>query len=453
MATESMIADYCDNITTNCSNITDEQLKAALDAFVLELKRNRTSDDQHLLVERIVSSLLKLPARSKQLTATDLIQHEFFTMLRDTVVIDHFRCRNLENYQTTHVLSYVCNLFMDLYYNVNDSNVAALKPIIFHQPLIDEMAQCLGDMSSSGQYFTDTLLCQSISYLLTALKHYQSKLIITDEYLLSTAIFSAVSQCLSSSYAIALIRNLKHNFVQETDHLQMLFLDTMPLYLQWYSDYHDLNNFLRVLRNILSEYTKWFTSCPPKLYLECTSEMGALTRHLNYFLVRPIESDDLNIFSGEFYGDYSRLVSHWISILSSTLACTPDQMNISSTRTVAEMLYSFTLHLNVLSDMKTTSDLIPMLLKLTELDHDEVQLNAYRCLGKLMREADIKAMANPGKISSVYMDFFTRTIDNRQQIRRFYSLLDSLRSTYRFIWIGCSSCLSLKNPFSRFCPT
>ena len=426
--TETVVEEYSIDIFKNGINVPVEELKAGLDSCVSELKKIRTLDHQYNFIERIVLSLAKLPARSKQLTGIELIQHEFFTILRDTVIINHFRHRNLENYQTKQVLLYVCNLFMDLYYNINDSNATELKPLLFYQPLIDEMADCLNDMCNAGHHFTDTLLCQSIGCLLTALKHYQAKLIITDEYSLSTAVFSAVSQCLSSSYAIATIRNLKNNFTQQVDHLQALFLDTMPLYLQWYSDYRDLKYFLQVLRNISSEYTKWFISCPPKYYIECTLEMGALTRHLNYFLVRPIESDDLNSFSDEFYADYSQLVSHWICILSSTLACPSDQINISSTRTVAEMLYNFTLHANVLNHMKTTSDLIPMLFKLTEVDHDEIQLNAYRCLGKLMREADIKAMANPSKISSVYVDFLTRTIDDRQQIRRFYSILESLRS-------------------------
>ena len=125
--------------------------------------------------------------------------------------------------------------------------------------------------------------------------------------------------------------------------------------------------------------------------------MAAVTRHLNYFLIHPIESTDLTLFSEEFYHDYCRLVSHWIFILSATLAHPSDQMNMPCTRTIAEMLHNVASHLNVLNYVKTMPDLIVMLLRLTEVDHDGVQLNAYRCLGKLMREADIKALANLSK--------------------------------------------------------
>ena len=225
-----------------------------------------------------------------------------------------------------------------------------------------------------------------------------------------------------------MIHKLEKNFTQKLDHQQTLFLDSMSCYLQWYSDYHDIDKFHQVMRSLMSEYTVWFTSCPPQLYLQCSTEMAAMTRRLNYFLIRPIESADLAIFSKEFYHDYCRLVSHWIFILSTTLAHPSDQMNMSCTRTISEMLYDVALHLNVLNYVKTMPDLIVMLLKLTEVDNDGVQLNAHRCLGNLMREADIKTLANPSKIACVYVDFLTQNIDDRQNIRRFYSILESLKS-------------------------
>jgi hypothetical protein len=78
--------------------------------------------------------------------------------------------------------------------------------------------------------------------------------------------------------------------------------------------------------------------------------------------------------------------------------------------------------------MKTIPNLIPMLLKMIDVDHDEIQLNAYRCLGKMMRETDIKTMANPDKIASVYIEYMTNTIDDPKNVERFYSLLESLKS-------------------------
>lgn len=422
------IDEQCAIIRQSGTNTTNEKLKIALDLFVGEMKRSFMSKIDYGLIDQIVSSLNTLPSRSKQLTDVELIEHEFFFILRDSVIIEHFRRRHIPNNLTDRVLFDVSILFMNLCYNVNDNSAVALKYLLFHQSLIEELAQCLNEMSTYGQHLNDPVLCRSLSCLLTALKHYQVKLIITDEYALSTPIFCAVSQCLSSSYARMMIHKLERNFTQKLDHQQVLFLDTITSYLQWYSDYQDLTKFVQVIRSLLNEYTVWFTSCPPELYLQCSEEMAAMIRHLNYFLVRPIESGDMTIFSVEFYHDYCRLVSHWIFILSATVAHPSSDMNMSCTRTIAEMLYNFTLHVNVLNYAKTMPDLIVMLLKLTGVDHDGVQLNAYRCLGRLMREADIKALANPKKIAGVYVDFLTINVDDRQYIRRFYSILESLKS-------------------------
>ncbi|CAF1332554.1 unnamed protein product [Rotaria sordida] len=226
-----------------------------------------------------------------------------------------------------------------------------------------------------------------------------------------------------------MIKRLEQNFVQKLDEDQMLFLHAMPRYLQWYSDYRDPENFIKILRILLKEFTAWFTSCQADSYLQRSSQIDAMICRLNYFLVRPIESYNVNIFSEEFYHDYCKLVLHWSLILSSTFSCSSYTTNVKSTiHTSIQTMYNFTLHLNVLSFMKTIPNLISMLLKVTDFDHDETQLNAYRCLSKIMIEADIKTMSNPSKIAAVHMEFLTNTINDSTKAARFYSVLESLKN-------------------------
>ncbi|CAF5018627.1 unnamed protein product, partial [Rotaria sp. Silwood1] len=209
----------------------------------------------------------------------------------------------------------------------------------------------------------------------------------------------------------------------------MLFLHAMPFYLKWYWDYCDPENFVKILRILLNEFTAWFTSCEPDSYLERSSQIDDMIRHLNYLLVRPTEFDSINIFSEEFYDNYCKLVLHWSAILSSILACSSCTINVkSAARTSVQILYNLTLHSNVLNFMKTIPSLILMLLKVTDLDHDEMQLNAYRCLGKIMIEADIKTMTKPSKIAAVHIEFLKDTIDDSKPSERFYSLLESLKN-------------------------
>jgi hypothetical protein len=71
-----------------------------------------------------------------------------------------------------------------------------------------------------------------------------------------------------------------------------------------------------------------------------------------------------------------------------------------------------------------------MLVKISDVQQNETQLNAYRCLGKIMIEEDIKTMGNPSKIVMIYVKFLSNTIDDPRRKERFYSLLESLKSKF-----------------------
>ncbi|CAF4402009.1 unnamed protein product, partial [Rotaria sp. Silwood2] len=181
---------------------------------------------------------------------------------------------------------------MNLCYNINDANIAEFKHLFLYKSLIDELANCLNEIGTYGKHLNDPSFLRSVSSLLTVFKNFLRNHIIANDYSLIAPIFFAVVQCLCSSYAIDMIKSLEHNFVQKLDDGQLLFLHIMPWYLQWYPDYRDPENLIKILRILLNEFTVWMTSCHPDSYLQCTCQFGAMIRHLNYFLVRPIEPDN-----------------------------------------------------------------------------------------------------------------------------------------------------------------
>jgi hypothetical protein len=390
-----------------------------LDIFVSALKETDTPDVKYTLIEQIISPLISLPNKNEKLAECELITHEFFIILRDTVIIDYLQRRSIENNIKQELFLNVTLLLKNLCYNIrNDTNIVDIKHLLIHKPLIDELGKSLNEIGIDRKYLNDSLFKYCWKHRLTS-----------DEYSSITPILHGVVACLCSSYTVDLIRNLKPNFNQTLNIDQILFLDTMPWYLQWYADDCNPENFIKIVRMLLSEFTTWVTNCDPESYLQASPQIGTMIRHLNYFLVRPIGSDNLNMLSEEFYEDYCKLVSYWSAVLSSTLSCPPDKLDINLTiRFIVQNLYNFTLHLNVLNFMKTIPNLISMLLKITDVEYDEIQLNVYRCLGKIMIEKDIKTMANPDKIAAVYIEFITNTIDDTKKEQRFYSLLESLKS-------------------------
>ena len=428
------VDEYCTTIRKYGSDISIEQLKASFDTFVSALKTIDIPDMKCTLIEQITSSLSSVPYRNKKLAESELITHEFFIILRDNVLITNLRQRQTEDKIIQQLLLNISGLFMHLCGNINDTNITEFKLLFFHKPLIDELEICLKEIATDGIYLNNTSLLRSVGFLLVAFKHFHEYQTKTNENSPITPIFFAVIQCLCSQNAIDMIKSLKQSFIQKLNVRQILFLDTMPWYLQWYSDYRDPENLIQILRILLNEYTTWITSCSPDSYYQCNSKISHMIRHLSCFLVRPIESDNMNILGEEFYHDYCKLVSHWSLILSSTLSHSSDKIHIKlSTRIILQNLYNFTLHRNVLNFMKTIPNMIPMLLKMTDMENDEIQLNAYRCLGKVMIETDIKTMANPEKIVAVYIEFIINTFGVSKRTERFYSLLESLKSKFLFI--------------------
>ncbi|CAF0872252.1 unnamed protein product [Rotaria sordida] len=419
---------HCIIIREQVTTISIEQLKASLDAFVSEIKKSDSSTMNITLIKQIVSSLTYFSSKNKQLAGSEFITHPLFIILRDSVVVDYLRQRQNKDI-SYELLSDLSALFANISRHINNTNTHLFKQLLFHQPLIDELTNCLNEIGINGKYLDDFLLLNSIHFLLMAYQYFNRLQSIANEYSSMTSMCLAVIKCLCSSYSIEMIKKLENNFSQKLNHDHILLLSTCPLYLKWYSTNRDLNLFLQIPRILLSPFTQWMINCPSDSIIYCSKNFGNILRHLHNVLVRPIEWENDNISNEEFYNDYCKLVSHWSSFLSSALNYTSDDSDIISIkRFIVQHLYDFTLQPNILNFMKTIPNLIPMLLQMTDVQQDETQLNTYRCLGKLMSEADIKTMASPSKITGVYVKFLTNTIDDPKKQGRFYSILLSLKN-------------------------
>lgn len=429
MTSNSVINEYSTMTQNTMSTISFEQIKASFDKFVFHFTQADSVIEKCLLVEQVLSPLTNSRSSHRIIADSELMTHELLFILRDYVLIDQLRQKQTEENNKQEVILSTSTFIMNLCYCINRANTSKFADLLFHKLFIEEFALCIREISTHERHFYNPLHLRSIGYLLKAIKRALRYYRTTEVYSLISPIFSSVIQCLSSPSIVDMIKNLENNFNQKLDDYQTLFLDKMALYLKWYWYSGDSDSFIKILRILLNIFTTWFTSCPPASYLQRSSQMDSITRHLNYILVRPTEFKNVKLFSKEFYNDYCKLVLYWSSIFSSVFISTCDEITVKTTaRTCVQILYNFTLHLNVLSFMKTIPDLIPFLLKATDLDHDEIQLNAYRCLGKIMIEKDIKSMAKPDKIASVHIDSIRKAIDDPDMTERFQSLLESLKS-------------------------
>ena len=415
MDKENTLDDYWKLIRKCQSNLTIEQLNQFFDLFV---KQFNDSNEKYLLIEKMVLLLNHFPKRRKILTDSNILNHHLFVILRDLILLQQIDSMKIDLFHN------VCRLFYNLSSNITNENIHLIKHLFLSSQLIEQISSYLNEMT---KYLHNYLFIRSIGLLILSYKNLRRTAMSKEEYLLIDPIKKSVMKCLCSSDVNQRFESFQRNFIQRIDDIQLFYFDTLIRYLQWYSsDHYHPNEFIPILHNLMNKFVQWLIHCDSDKYFQCSSKLLTLIRHLSAFLIRPIESDSLYIFSDLFYSDYCELVSYWSMILSK-MSLNEKDIRICQ-RIVIQNLYNLTLHWNVVHLMKRIPNLIEMLLKTSEIYDDEIQLNSFRSLGKLMNEKDIKTMNNSNQIVQIHLDFIRNTIDDPNNQQRFFSLLESLKS-------------------------
>jgi dolichol kinase len=71
-----------------------------------------------------------------------------------------------------------------------------------------------------------------------------------------------------------------------------------------------------------------------------------------------------------------------------------------------------------------------LILKLTNFDNDEIQLNTFKILSSITIEQDTKNIHYSNNITKIFIKFINKVIDDSNQTLTFYNLLRYLTSKY-----------------------
>jgi hypothetical protein len=71
-----------------------------------------------------------------------------------------------------------------------------------------------------------------------------------------------------------------------------------------------------------------------------------------------------------------------------------------------------------------------LILKLTNFDNDEIQLNAFKILSSITIEQDTKNILYSNNIAKIFLNLMKKIIDDPNQTLRFYNLLRCLKSNF-----------------------
>ncbi|CAM4745365.1 unnamed protein product [Rotaria magnacalcarata] len=262
--------------------------------------------DQHCATIR-EQVLIQFSSQNKQLADPELITHSLIIILRDFVLIDYLRQRQNRDIPR-ELLSDLSALFENISRRINDTNVYLFKQLLLHQPVIDEVANCLNEIGTDGKYLDDPLLLNSIHSLLMVFLNFERLKSKTNEYSSTRSLTLASIKCLCSSYSIEMIKKLEHNFPQKFNQGQILLLSTCQLYINWYSDNRDSELFLEIPQKLLSPFTDWIINCPSDLIIHCSKHVGDMIRHLTNALPHPIDWKYANVSSkqcnNEFFNSF-----------------------------------------------------------------------------------------------------------------------------------------------------
>jgi len=97
--------------------------------------------------------------------------------------------------------------------------------------------------------------------------------------------------------------------------------------------------------------------------------------------------------------------------------------------TLTSNLYTMTLS-NQLEKYLKSKYITLLILKLADIENDEIQLNAFRILSSILTEYDTKTNSNSINIANLFIKFLNKIIDDSNQILKFRNLLHCLKRKF-----------------------
>ncbi|CAF3556665.1 unnamed protein product [Rotaria sp. Silwood1] len=376
----------------------------------------RTSADDHQYLDNIIKALIEV-----NIMCTDVIDHPFFICIRN-VFID-----TIEKFVDSFDFSCrISQLFSQMMNNVTDENIHLIQQLFADSNLIACLLKSLKTLSPAS----NTSLVGSIEHMIDVYQKFQEdRPTIQDNPILLTLIMPIVDFVKSSEYKSSFLQlSIKQN---ELTHFQKLILVTCPKYIvSHWSQRHEevasataqetLNRAPEILEHFLPSIDDWNEPviwCVFSLILLCQN--CANQRLLPAYNVqhKKILEYVLMIIQGE---------ELWH--LESQNSTSDKRQKRASQLFCYATLYIYTMtFLPELRDKLKENNTVPVLIKLTQANFDKTQFHTYRALAAILTDNDIKQLANPAQITTVFITYLKKSIDGVGLKQRLENSLLSLK--------------------------
>ena len=339
----------------------------------------------------------------------------------------------------SYVFETIPHLFLKLSNYLTEENLPLFRELICSQGMIEGLNRILEQIAMNGKYLQDPHirsldnLCRTIQRLQR--NHSEIKL---DSLLID--LFNHIVKCLCSTTFFDLFLQ---SATQETDHSgQKFLLHTCTDYI--YSHPTDPNiyshptdpihkqSLLDIRQSLLHRFVQWFAQ-QSSFYRSWNHRLSVTLRQLCFLLTLSIQHHRLSQLDRDTFNDYCQLADAFVNILYSILQ---SESSVNQ-KLIQSLLATITPNLltmissNQLEKYLKTKHITSLILKLIDVDNEEIQLNAFRIFSAILTEQDTKMLNNSTNIAHLFLKFLTKIIDDDNQILRFYALLHCLKGKSR----------------------
>ncbi|CAF1088140.1 unnamed protein product [Didymodactylos carnosus] len=429
------IIQNCKHIMEYGKTITiDNEIKLLFNDFVDELNKIQNSKNRVTFLNelrRIVETMFNIV--ENKYTDPSLLNHDLFIILRDQYIdlLNKWK-KNDEvlNDDEQYLFFNIGALLANMTNHVNTNNIQIFKSLLLNQTLIELIKQCLNDVSATGKYLNDNLNLSSLGYIITALQRFQLRQVnIQDDPILSS-LLDLVVKCLCSANYTDVFKQLKVESVEDKLNItQTFFLVTCPKYIIHYIGKQRETIYPIISENLLKRCNELFEKFIPlivnwnKCIIEAMEKLIGILQCISY------QHSTLAPYKNE----HSKLIVHILTILNAQNLIKQIIDNDDYNQMVSFLIgyciryiYYLSLEPNLLIIIQN-QNVTQTFYALTEAKDKENKFNCYRMLAIILTEQDVKRLANPRKIASVFTTYLKRAIVDPLWILRLPRLLLSLK--------------------------
>jgi hypothetical protein len=382
----------------------------------------------------LVKELLQLIFHSneKDFFEPNFLHHHLFIILRDWYLnlLQQWRHGAQLDDASIYVFESISHLFLKISNYISEKNIQILKELIFYKPILEELNYCLEEIASNGKYLQDPQL-KSLDYLFRTIQRLERNHFDHHINPLLIQLFDNIVKCICSSSFIDLF--LLHSTTQDNDHIgQKFLLHTCTDYIYSHpTDQQHKQCLINIRQSLLHPFAQWLCQ-QSSSFRSWNHRISATLRQLCFILTLSIQHNQHTNLDRQTYDDYCQLIDSFVNIVYSILQTdnTVNQKLIQSLlATLTPNLYTMTLSYQLRKYLKT-KHIISLVLKLVEIENDEIQLNAFRILSVILTEQDTKVLSNSMNIANLFLKFLNKIIDDSNQILRFSNILRCLQSKF-----------------------